>query len=158
MEHDSRNAHSSKHGPHAQDPHEHGTHEHGPQADDHDEGHGHEHHGGHEHAHAHGDEGAHSPGHHGHAHGLTADGINARMGIAVVLNLIFVAIEGTFGFLSNSVALIADAGHNLGDVLGLVCAWTAMYLGRRPPGASFTSGLGRSSVLAALATAVLLLS
>jgi cobalt-zinc-cadmium efflux system protein len=79
------------------------------------------------------------------------------MGIAVALNLLFVAIEGCFGFLSNSVALIADAGHNLGDVLGLVCAWTAMFLARRPPGGNFTYGLGRSSVLAALANAVLLL-
>jgi len=79
------------------------------------------------------------------------------MAIAVVLNLIFVAIEGGFGFVSNSVALIADAGHNLSDVLGLVCAWTAMLLGRRPPGTKFTYGLGRSSVLAALVNAVLLL-
>jgi cobalt-zinc-cadmium efflux system protein len=88
---------------------------------------------------------------------LTTQGINARMGIAVALNVIFVIIEGGFGFLSNSVALIADAGHNLSDVLGLVCAWTAMFLGRRPPGGRFTYGLGRSSVLAALANAVLLL-
>ena len=80
------------------------------------------------------------------------------MAIAVGLNLIFVVIEGGFGFLSNSVALIADAGHNLSDVLGLVCAWVAMYLGRRPPGAKFTYGLGRSSVLAALTNAVLLLT
>ena len=80
------------------------------------------------------------------------------MAIAVALNLIFVVIEGGFGFLSNSVALIADAGHNLSDVLGLVCAWAAMYLGRRPPGARFTYGLGRSSVLAALTNAVLLLT
>jgi len=79
------------------------------------------------------------------------------MGTAVSLNLAFVAVEGGFGFLSNSVALIADAGHNLSDVLGLVAAWTAMYLTRRPPGARFTYGLGRSSVLAALANAVLLL-
>ncbi len=79
------------------------------------------------------------------------------MGIAVTLNVLFVVIEGCFGFLSNSVALIADAGHNLGDVLGLVCAWTAMYLARRPPGGNFTYGLGRSSVLAALTNAVLLL-
>ena len=79
------------------------------------------------------------------------------MALAVGLNLIFVVIEGGFGFLANSVALIADAGHNLSDVLGLVCAWTAMFLGRRPPGARFTYGLGRSSVLAALANAVLLL-
>src|SRR5258708_35206806 len=94
---------------------------------------------------------------HGHAHGIATQGINTRMAIVVALNLIFVLIEGGFGFLSNSVALIADAGHNLSDVLGLVCAWTAMYLGRRPPGARFTYGLGRSSVLAALANAVLLL-
>ncbi len=80
------------------------------------------------------------------------------MAIAVALNLIFVIIEGGFGFLSNSVALIADAGHNLSDVLGLVCAWAAMYLGRRAPGARFTYGLGRSSVLAALTNAVLLLT
>jgi cobalt-zinc-cadmium efflux system protein len=79
------------------------------------------------------------------------------MAVAVGLNLIFVAVEGGFGFLSNSVALIADAGHNLSDVLGLVCAWTAMFLGRRPPGAKFTYGMGRSSVLAALVNAVLLL-
>jgi cobalt-zinc-cadmium efflux system protein len=79
------------------------------------------------------------------------------MGVAVALNLAFVVIEGGFGLMSNSVALIADAGHNLSDVLGLVCAWGALILGRRPPGAKFTYGLGRSSVLAALANAVLLL-
>jgi cobalt-zinc-cadmium efflux system protein len=105
----------------------------------------------------HGDSHGHAHGHHGHGHALTADGINLRMGIAVVLNLAFVVIEGIFGFLSNSVALIADAGHNLGDVLGLVCAWGAICLARRPPGDRFTYGLGRSSVLAALTNAVLLL-
>jgi cobalt-zinc-cadmium efflux system protein len=88
---------------------------------------------------------------------LSTQSINARMGVAVALNVIFVIVEGGFGFVSNSVALIADAGHNLSDVLGLVCAWTAMFLGRRPPGGQFTYGLGRSSVLAALANAVLLL-
>src|ERR1700743_2118142 len=124
-----------------------------------DSGH-HAHDGAHDHDHS--DHGGHShaPGHdhgHGHAHALTADGINLRMGIAVALNLIFVVVEGGFGFLSNSVALIADAGHNLSDVLGLVCAWGALILSRRPPGAKFTYGLGRSSVLAALANAVLLL-
>jgi cobalt-zinc-cadmium efflux system protein len=109
-------------------------------------GHDHDHEQKHGHAHA-----------GGHAHGIATEGINTRMAIAVALNLVFVVIEGGFGFISNSVALIADAGHNLSDVLGLVCAWTAMYLGRRPPGARFTYGLGRSSVLAALANAVLLL-
>jgi len=107
-------------------------------------------HAGHVHDHGHTQE-------RGHTHGIAAQGINTRMAIAVALNLIFVVVEAGFGFLSNSVALIADAGHNLSDVLGLVFAWTAMYLGRRPPGARFTYGLGRSSVLAALANAVLLL-
>jgi cobalt-zinc-cadmium efflux system protein len=102
----------------------------------------------HDHGHTHGV---------GHAHGPATQGLDARMATAVALNLIFVVIESGFGFVSDSVALIADAGHNLSDVLGLVCAWTAMYFGRRPPGARFTYGLGRSSVLAALANAVLLL-
>jgi len=120
---------------------------------DHDHDHGHEHGGEHEHGHAatHSDHRSHD-----HAHVVT-QGINLRMGTAVVLNLTFVVIESSFGFLSNSVALIADAGHNLGDVLGLVCAWTAMFLARRPPGGKFTYGLGRSSVLAALTNSVLLL-
>jgi cobalt-zinc-cadmium efflux system protein len=128
--------------------------------DDHDHDHGHDHaHHDHEHEH----EPAHADGHddhghgHGHVHALPADGINARMGIAVALNVAFVIVEGGFGFVSNSVALIADAGHNLSDVLGLLCAWGAMVLGRRPPGGKFTYGLGRSSVLAALVNAVLLL-
>jgi cobalt-zinc-cadmium efflux system protein len=118
----------------------------------------------HDHDHSHGDNHAHGHGHshdqehgHTHAHVIPPDGINLRMGIAVALNLVFVLVEGGFGFISNSVALIADAGHNLSDVLGLVCAWGALLLGRRPPGAKFTYGLGRSSVLAALANAVLLL-
>jgi cobalt-zinc-cadmium efflux system protein len=120
--------------------------------------HGHAHHDQvHEHSHDHGHEHGHDHGHAGHAHGMPIEGLNLRMGIAVALNLVFVVIEGGFGFLSNSVALIADAGHNLSDVLGLVCAWGALLLGRRPPGAKFTYGLGRSSVLAALVNAVLLL-
>jgi cobalt-zinc-cadmium efflux system protein len=117
---------------------------------DHERDHGDAHHHAHEHSHDHG----HASG---HAHGMPIEGVNLRMGIAVALNLVFVVIEGGFGFLSNSVALIADAGHNLSDVLGLVCAWGALLLGRRPPGAKFTYGLGRSSVLAALVNAVLLL-
>jgi len=126
----------------------------------------HKEHRGHDHAHDHGHGQAHAVhdhhtadhGHqHGHAHAIPPDGINLRMGIAVALNLVFVIVEGGFGFMSNSVALIADAGHNLSDVLGLVCAWGALLLGRRPPGAKFTYGLGRSSVRAALANAVLLL-
>ena len=130
--------------------HAHGQHEHdGEQAHDKHK---------HDHAHDHGHDGSHDHSHgHSHAHIVPGDGVNLRMGIAVGLNLVFVVVEGGFGFVSNSVALIADAGHNLSDVLGLVCAWGAMVLSRRPPGAKFTYGLGRSSVLAALANAVLLL-
>jgi cobalt-zinc-cadmium efflux system protein len=124
----------------------------------HDHDHKHDHKHEHDHDHDHDHEHGHHHGHgHGHAHAIPTQGINIRMALAVGLNLAFVVIEGGFGFLSNSVALIADAGHNLSDVLGLVCAWTAMYLGSRPPGARFTYGLGRSSVLAALTNAVLLL-
>jgi cobalt-zinc-cadmium efflux system protein len=130
-------------------PHEHrgsapGGEEHDHDHDEHDDDHGHGHGEGHGHA-------------HGHAHELTGDAVTARMMIAMILNLSFVAVEITFGFMSNSVALIADAGHNFGDVLGLLCAFAAVYLGRRPPGGKFTYGLGRSSVLAALVNAVLLL-
>jgi cobalt-zinc-cadmium efflux system protein len=127
---------------------------------DHEHGHTHAHEDADAHSHDAHSHDAHSHGHahgHGHSHAIPADGINLRMGAAVGLNVLFVLIEGGFGFVSNSVALIADAGHNLSDVLGLLCAWAAMYLGRRPPGARFTYGLGRSSVLAALANAVLLL-
>jgi cobalt-zinc-cadmium efflux system protein len=138
MEHKEHGEHGHHHAASAAD-HDH-DHDHAASQHDHDHvvSHGH----GHDHA---------------HAHGIPTDGINLRMGLAVALNLVFVCVEGGFGFLSNSVALIADAGHNLSDVLGLVCAWGALLLGRRPPGAKFTYGLGRSSVLAALANAVLLL-
>ena len=129
----------------------------------HDHPHAHDEEHSHDHEHSHADDHAHQEhshdlgaAHHGHAH-IPVDGVNLRMGIAVGLNLIFVIIEGGFGIISNSVALIADAGHNLSDVLGLVAAWGALILGRRPPGARFTYGLGRTSVLAALVNAVLLL-
>src|SRR5579863_10075760 len=123
---------------------DHSTHSHGqePDAHRHDDSANHAHDHAHPHAHDHG----HAHAHGGHAHAMAPGQINLRMGFAVALNLIFVLIEGGFGFVSNSVALIADAGHNLSDVLGLVCAWAALLLGRRAPGAKFTYGLGRSSV------------
>jgi cobalt-zinc-cadmium efflux system protein len=89
--------------------------------------------------HAHDDHGRSGHAHsHGHAHAIGSDGVTTRMGIAIGLNLCFVVIEASFGFLSNSVALIADAGHNLGDVLGLACACAAVFLSRRPPGRRVT--------------------
>lgn len=97
-------------------------------------------------------------GHAGHAHGTAVPArLDARFALAIGLNLAFVAVEAVYGWLANSVALIADAGHNFSDVLGLIAAWTALWLSRRPPTARYTYGLQRSSVLAALTNAVLLL-
>ena len=91
----------------------------------------------------------------GHAHG-TPDSSRAFL-LGLGLNLIFVAVETVFGLRAHSLALISDAGHNLSDVLGLGLAWGAALLARRPPTQRHTYGFRRSSILAALANAVLLL-
>jgi cobalt-zinc-cadmium efflux system protein len=77
--------------------------------------------------------------------------------VGIALNLTFVAVEFVYGVLANSMALVADAGHNLSDVLSLAIAWVASVLARRPPSARLTYGLGGSSIVAALFNAVLLL-
>jgi cobalt-zinc-cadmium efflux system protein len=77
--------------------------------------------------------------------------------LAIVLNTAFVAIEFGYGLAARSMALLADAGHNLSDVLALVLAWAALQMGRRAPGGRYTYGLRASSILAALANAMLLL-
>lgn len=98
----------------------------------------------------------HSHGHHhGHSHGPGDYGRAFAVGVA--LNLGFVGLEAGYGLLSGSLALLADAGHNLSDVLGLLLAWGASVLARRRPTARYTYGLRRSSILAALANGVLLL-
>lgn len=95
---------------------------------------------------------------HGHHHAAPAPGQHdAAFAIGVGLNLALVLGEIWFGLAAHSVALIADGGHNAGDVLGLVMAWIASALSRRPPTARRTYGYGRSSILASLANAVLLL-
>jgi cobalt-zinc-cadmium efflux system protein len=76
--------------------------------------------------------------------------------IAVALNALFVLAETVASFYSGSTALLADAGHNLGDVLSLLLAWGASVLAARPPGPGFTYGLKSSSILAAIANAALL--
>ena len=76
--------------------------------------------------------------------------------IAVTLNVLFVLAETAASFVSGSTALLADAGHNLGDVLSLLLAWGASVLAARPPGPGFTYGLKSSSILAAIANAALL--
>ncbi|KAG0188460.1 hypothetical protein DFQ28_004800 [Apophysomyces sp. BC1034] len=77
--------------------------------------------------------------------------------LAVGLNVAVVGLQALYGLLANSTALLADAGHNLSDVLGLLLAWGAMWLGQREPSHRFTFGLGGSSILASLSNAALLL-
>lgn len=92
---------------------------------------------------------------HGHSHEPTS--YNRAFIISVALNTGFVIIEAVYGIFANSLALLADAGHNLSDVLGLLFAWGASILARRLPTPRRTYGLRRSSILAALLNAILLL-
>ena len=94
---------------------------------------------------------------HDHAHPPAQDGVRTAFLVAAGLNVTFVIFEIVFGFRSGSLALLSDAGHNLGDVLGLLLAWGAILLARRAPSARRTYGLRRSTILAALANAVVLL-
>lgn len=101
----------------------------------------------------------HDSGHghaHGHSHGAPGASHGSAFAIAVSLNLVFVVAEAAAGLVSGSLALLADAGHNLGDVLSLLLAWGASVLASRPPSERFTYGLKSSSILAALANATLL--
>ncbi|WP_371432645.1 cation diffusion facilitator family transporter [Novosphingobium sp.] len=112
---------------------------------------GHHHHHDH-HGHDHGQGSGHA---HGHHHAPASFG--RAFAIGIVLNLGFVVVEAAYGIIAGSMALVADAGHNLSDVLGLVIAWGASVLTARPPSARFTYGFKSSSILAALANASLLL-
>jgi cobalt-zinc-cadmium efflux system protein len=112
----------------------------------HDHKHDHDHHGGACAGHAHGA---------GHVHAPASFG--GAFAIGIGLNVAFVVIEAGFGVLSNSVALLADASHNLSDVLGLAVAWLASILVKRAPSPRFSYGLRGSSILAALFNAVFLL-
>ncbi|CAN5386674.1 cation diffusion facilitator family transporter [soil metagenome] len=115
--------------------------------DDHDHDHaGHSHSGG----------GGGGGGHAGHNHGPVDTG-DWRYGVGLAVNLAFVAIEFGAGIVSNSTALMADAGHNLSDVLGLAMAGGAAVLARRAAGKQLTYGFGKATVLAALANALLLI-
>ncbi|MFO7566774.1 MAG: cation diffusion facilitator family transporter [Enhygromyxa sp.] len=84
--------------------------------------------------------------------------ISRAFAIAVVLNAVYVVAEFGYGIVADSVALLADAAHNLGDVLGLLLAWGAAALARRAPAGRRTYGLRKSTVLAALANALLLIA
>lgn len=105
-------------------------------------------HAGHAHGHSHG---------HGHGHAHAPKNFGTAFAVGIALNLGFVGVEALYGWLSNSMALVADAGHNLSDVLGLLAAWIAAALVKQAPSARFTYGLRGSSILAALFNAVVLL-
>jgi cobalt-zinc-cadmium efflux system protein len=92
---------------------------------------------------------------HAHAHGPLNFGRTFAIGIA--LNLIFVFAEVVFGFLANSMSLLADAGHNLSDVLGLAIAWVAAIMAKRAASPRFTYGLKKAPILAALGNSLILL-
>jgi len=109
--------------------------------------HGHDH-GGHDHGHSHG---------HGHGHSHAPASFDRAFAIGIALNIAYVLAESGAGLWTGSVALLADAGHNLSDVLGLAVAWGGAALARRGPSKRFTYGLKGSTILAALANAVFLL-
>ncbi len=107
---------------------------------------------GHDHPHQHGYGHAHD---HQHVHAPAS--FDRAFAIGITLNLLFVAIEAWFGWQVGSLALLADAGHNLSDVAGLVLAWGGALAGRLRPDARHTYGWQRASILAAFVNALLLL-
>ena len=120
---------------------------------DHDHAHDHSDHD-HDHAPAHG--GSHAGHDHGHGHAHAPKDFGTAFAVGVLLNSAFVAAEVVYGLRIDSLALLADAGHNLSDVLGLLLAWGASVLVKRASSARFTYGLRGTSILAALANATLL--
>ena len=94
---------------------------------------------------------------HDHSHDHRAPDFTRAFVLGIAINVGIVALELVFGFLSNSMALIADAGHNLSDVLGLVVGWAGAVMARRSPTRRFTYGLKKASILAALINGLLLL-
>ena len=109
----------------------------------------------HNHAHDHGDAHSHFGHHHGHTHMPVSHGRAFAIGVA--LNTAFVVIEAAAGLYYGSMALVADAGHNLSDVLGLLIAWGAAIAATKPANNRFTYGLKSSTILAAMGNAALLL-
>ncbi|CAE6788795.1 cation diffusion facilitator family transporter [Paraburkholderia haematera] len=149
--------------PHSHDPGHSHDHDHSQNVDGHSgqsrsgqsrSDHGHDNHAGHSHA-GNGHAGHSHAGHH-HAHAPAA-GHGRAFALAVALNVAIVVIQAVYGVIAHSTALLADAGHNLSDVLGLLLAWGAAWLATRRPSARYTFGYGSSSILASLANAALLL-
>ncbi|SFM34193.1 cation diffusion facilitator family transporter [Marinobacter zhejiangensis] len=95
---------------------------------------------------------------HGHSHGDHFTSYNRTFALAVILNVIFVVIEAVYGVMAGSLALLADAGHNLSDVLGLLLAWAASWLATRKATDRNTYGLKKTTILAALFNALFLIA
>jgi len=94
---------------------------------------------------------------HDHSHTHEVKDFGKAFAIGIALNVAFIIIEVIYGFIINSLALIADAGHNLSDVLGLAIAWVASYLVKKSATKKYTYGMKKSSVLAAFLNAMILL-
>lgn len=93
---------------------------------------------------------------HTHSHHHGAD-YNRAFATGIALNVLFVLVEAYYGWLSGSLALLSDAGHNLSDVLGLLMAWGSFYLARLRPNRRHTYGWGRATMMAAMFNALILL-
>lgn len=106
-------------------------------------------------AHGHAHQHSHAGHSHGHSHAPADFGRAFAIGIG--LNLAFVGVETVYGFVANSMSLLADAGHNLSDVLGLLVAWAGAIMAKRAPSPRFTYGLKKAPILAALANSLFLL-
>src|SRR5438552_17207681 len=94
-------------------------------------------------------------GHSPHCHGHERDDFTRAFALGIALNVAIVLIELVYGFLANSMALVADGGHNLSDVLGLVVGWAGAVMAKRSPSRRFTYGLKKASILSALVNAFL---
>jgi cobalt-zinc-cadmium efflux system protein len=130
------------------------THEHDHSHDGHT--HNHTHNRGHGHGHDH-----QGHDHGGHAHGLGHSHVPTNFGrafaLTTALNLALVVVQVVYGLIADSMALLADAGHNFGDAIGLILAWIAYTLGRVRATERFTYGFRSASILSAFANAILLL-
>ncbi|MHA6334476.1 cation diffusion facilitator family transporter [Qipengyuania sp. CAU 1752] len=106
-------------------------------------------------AHSHSGDDGHAHGA-SHAHAHAPKDFGRAFAIGVILNTVFVIVEATYGYLSGSMALVADAGHNLSDVMALLLAWAAAVAARKPATGRYTYGFKSSTILAAIANAALL--
>jgi cobalt-zinc-cadmium efflux system protein len=93
---------------------------------------------------------------HNHDHDHAPDDFNRAFAIGIVLNLLFVGVEAGYGLLADSLALVADAGHNLSDVMTLVIAWAAMAVAKRSATARHTYGFKKGTILVSLGSALFL--